>query len=310
LRHCRFHPLGEFGRGAADPSGLAVVGDKTAVALAGTGEVAVGPKSRGDWPRVPVGRRSTALAAFGSRLFVADTFGDTITVIDSDRVERIAEISLGPVPDLTPAQRGELLFFDARLSVEGWMSCHSCRSGGHTNGLRSDTLGDGSYGAPKRVPTLLGVGDTAPWAWNGTIARLEDQVRKSIRTTMYGPPPTEQQVTDLTAYLRTLPPPPRRPFTAAAVHRGESVFHARGCARCHAPPIYTTSRSYEVDLEDELGAKDFNPPSLRGVSHAATYFHDGRATSLEEVFIRYHHQVPADMARKDVEDLLAFLRTL
>ncbi len=310
LSHSRLHPLGTFGRGAADPAGLAVVGDKIVTALAGTGEVAFGPQLHGDWPRLPVGRRPTAVAHAGKRIFVVDTFGDTISVIDSNKIKKIVEISLGPRPELTPTQRGELLFFDARLSVEGWMSCHSCHSDGHTNGLRSDTLGDGSYGAPKRVPTLLGVGHTAPWAWNGSIVHLEDQVRQSIRTTMRGPRPTEQQVADLTAYLQTLPPPPHGVSSGEAVRRGETVFHARGCVRCHAPPTYTTSRTYEVDLEDEMGKKAFNPPSLRGVSHGVAFFHDGRAATLGEVFTRYRHQVPADMTRRELDDLLAFLRTL
>ena len=310
LSHSRLHPLGTFGRGAADPAGLTVIGDKIVAALAGTGEIAFGPELHGDWPRLHVGRRPTALVRSGNRIFVADTFGDTITVIDSDKIKEIAEISLGPTPELTPAQRGELLFFDARLSVEGWMSCHSCHSDGHTNGLRSDTLGDGSYGAPKRVPTLLGVSETAPWAWNGSMAHLEEQVRKSIRTTMRGPRPTEQQVADLTAYLRTLPPPPHGVSSGEAVRRGETVFQARGCIRCHAPPTYTTSRTYEVDLEDELGTKTFNPPSLRGVSHGVAFFHDGRAATLDEVLTRYRHQVPADMSRRERDDLLAFLHTL
>jgi YVTN family beta-propeller protein len=310
LSHSHLHPLGKFVRGAADPAGLAVTGDKIVTALAGTGEVAFGPDLQGDWPRLHVGRRPTAVAQTGNRIFVADTFGDTITVIDSDKIKKIAEISLGPTRELTPAQRGELLFFDARLSVEGWMSCHSCHSDGHTNGLRSDTLGDGSYGAPKRVPTLLGVGDTAPWAWNGSMAHLEEQVSKSIRTTMRGPRPTEQQVADLTAYLRTLPPPPQGVSSGEAVRRGEIVFQARGCVRCHAPPTYTTSRTYEIDLEDEMGKKTFNPPSLRGVSHGVAFLHDGRAATLDEVLTRYRHQVPADMAKQEVADLLAFLRSL
>ena len=310
LRHSHFHLLGEFRRGAADPSGLAVVAGKPIVALAGTGEVAIGSQPRGDWPRLRIGRRPTALARAGRRVFVTDTFDDTVTVIDSDKGEKVAAISLGPAPEAGPAERGEMLFFDARLSVEGWMSCHSCHSDGHTNGLRSDTLGDGSYGAPKRVPTLLGVGDTAPWAWNGRIARLEDQVRQSIQSTMHGSRPTPRQVADLTAYLRTLTPPPPRALAGDAARRGEIVFRTRGCARCHAPPTYTISRTFEVGLTDEAGTTAFNPPSLRGIGHGVAFFHDGRTTLLEEVFTRHRHQVPADMPRKEVDDLLAFLRTL
>lgn len=311
LRHSRLHPLGVFGRGAGDPSGLAIVVGKTVVALAGTDEVAFGPELRDDWPRLRVGHRPTALAAAGQRIFIANTFSDSITIIDGDKVEKIAEISLGPMPELAAAQRGEVLFFDARLSVEGWMSCHSCHSDGHTNGLRSDTLGDGSYGAPKRVSSLLGVGDTAPWAWNGSMARLEDQVRQSIQTTMRGARPTDRQIADLTSYLRALTPPPRRGTTDRdALRRGETAFRVRGCVHCHTPPTYTASRTYEVDLEDELGKKAFNPPSLRGVGHGIAFFHDGRAGTLEEVFKRYRHQVPMDMPSNEIHDLLAFLRSL
>ena len=52
------------------------------------------------------------------------------------------------------------------------MSCHSCHPDGHTNGLLNDNLGDGNFGAPKRVLSLLGVGQTGPWAWNGGVADL------------------------------------------------------------------------------------------------------------------------------------------
>jgi YVTN family beta-propeller protein len=311
LRHSRLYPLGEFRRGAADPAGLAVEGGRVIVTLAGTGEVAFGLELHGDWPRLAAGRRPTAIAAADGRAFVADTFGDAVHVFDIEKREKVTAISLGAMPPLRAVERGELLFFDGRLSVEGWMSCHSCHSDGHTNGLRSDTLGDGSYGAPKRVPTLRGVGDTGPWTWNGSRTRLEEQVRQSIRTTMHGRP-TEQQVADLTAYMRALAPLPARRGQSAdeAVRRGKAVFASRDCIRCHAPPAYTTPRTYEVGLEDEMGKSLFNPPSLRGIGHGVAFFHDGRASSLEEVLTRHHHQIPADMPRKELDDLLAFLKSL
>jgi YVTN family beta-propeller protein len=311
LRLSRLYALGQFLKGAADPAGVAVARDRVLVTLGGTGELALGPSSHGDWERLAVGRRPTAISVAADRAFVADTFGDSVIVVDLAERKKVAAISLGPTPELTAAERGEMLFFDARLSMEGWMSCQSCHTDGHTNGLRSDTLGDGSYGAPKRVPTLRGVGDTAPWAWNGSLARLEDQVVQSIRTTMRGSRPTEKQVADLVAFLRSLPPPPAsRGVPVEASRRGKVVFDSAGCARCHAPPTYTTPRTYEVGLEDELGKLAFNPPSLRGVGQGVAFFHDGRASSLEEVFTRHRHQIPADLARRDLDDLLAYLRTL
>jgi cytochrome c peroxidase len=65
-----------------------------------------------------------------------------------------------------------------------------------------------------------------------------------------------------------------------------------------------------VGLEDEVGKTAFNPPSLRGVGQGVAFFHHGRATRLDEVFTKHRHQVPAELSRRDVDDLLAFLRTL
>ena len=58
---------------------------------------------------------------------------------------------------------------------------------------------------------------------------------------MRGRPPTTEQVDDLTAYLRSLPPPGRSATEAddEAVGRGREIFRARKCAECHAPPEYT-----------------------------------------------------------------------
>jgi YVTN family beta-propeller protein len=314
VRGSRLQHLGDFIRGAADPASVVVAGERVLVALAGTGEVALGPGGfREDWPRLRVGRRPTALALGpdGRRAFVANTFGDSVSIIDLSDRKSVSEVVLGPQPTLGPAERGEMLFFDARLGKEGWMSCHSCHGDGHTNGLRSDTLGDGSYGAPKRVPSLLGAADTGPWAWDGSAATLKEQLRMSVRTTMNGPAPTEAQLADLEAYLRTLAPPPPMPGTEEeAVSRGRQVFEAQKCARCHAPPTYTTPKTYDVGLADEVGKTRFNPPSLRGAGHGTAFFHDGRAATLEEVFTRHGHQVPRDLPRKDLDDLLAFLRSL
>jgi YVTN family beta-propeller protein len=316
VRASRVQTLGEFLRGAADPSGVAVASGSVVVTLAGTGEVALGPGNPGaDWPRLRVGQRPTAVVLGGRHAFVANTFGDSVSVLDIASRKTVGEVSLGPAPAPGPAERGELLFFDARVSKEGWMSCHSCHPDGHSNGLRSDTLGDGSYGAPKRVPSLLGVADTPPWAWDGHIAALKEQLRQSVQTTMHGRGPSAEQLADLEGFLRTLrPPPPLRPAEAgeagASVRRGREVFEAQKCGRCHAPPTYTTPRTYDVGLSDEMGKLLFNPPSLRGVGHGAAFFHDGRAATLEEVFTRHRHQVAADLPRRDLDDLLTFLRSL
>jgi YVTN family beta-propeller protein len=318
LRASRVHYLGDAGNAAGDPARLAVSRDGAVVVpLAGVGEVALGRVGKYHWQRVPVGRRPTAVVVNpdGSRAYVANQFTDSVSVIDLWTRKVTATLSLGPQPDPSASDRGELLFYDARLAHDGWMSCHSCHTDGHTNGLLADTLGDDSFGAPKRVLSLLGVRDTAPYAWNGSMSDLESQVRKSILTTMHGPKPSEEQVADLTAYLRTLPPPPPRPHSAgsgqdAAVRRGREVFRSQACDRCHTPPEYTSKATYDVGLKDEVGNTHFNPPSLRGVSQGGRYFHDNRAATLAEVFTRYRHQLPDELSRQQLVDLLAFLGTL
>ena len=157
--------------------------------------------------------------------------------------------------------------------------------------------------------------DTAPYAWNGSMADLESQVRKSILTTMHGHKPSDQQVADLAAYLRTLSSPPPQPRLAGqasetAIQRGREVFRSQSCDRCHTPPEYTSKATYDVGVKDEVGNTRFNPPSLRGVSQGGPYFHDNRAATLEDVFTRHRHQLARELPRKELADLLAFLGTL
>jgi YVTN family beta-propeller protein len=318
LRDSRLHYLGDVGYAAGDPAGLAVAADgQVLVALAGVNEISFGREGDASWRRLAVGRRPTAVAASadGRRAYVANTFGDSVSVIDLAAGKVETEIPLGPQPELSASDRGELLFYNAKLTHDGWFSCHSCHSDGHTNGRLNDNLGDGSFGAPKRVLTLLGVGATEPWAWNGSQADLAAQVRKSILTTMRGKPPAEEQVQDLVAFLRTLEPPPSAArltgrLDEAAVQRGRQVFEARSCGTCHTPPAYTSRKTYDVGLTDEVGNRQFNPPSLRGVGQAGPYFHDGRASTLEEVFTRHRHQLSEDLPNQELADLLAFLRSL
>jgi YVTN family beta-propeller protein len=313
----RLFDLGDVGYAAGDPGAIAF--DRRGnliVALEGMDEVVIAAGVDQGPRRVVVGRRPTAVAVSpdGEFAYVADSLDDTISVVATATGQRPATIALGPRPELTAAERGERLFSSAKVSHDGWMSCQSCHTDGHTNGLSSDTLGDGSYGAPKRVPSLLGVAATGPWTWTGSMDRLEDQVRKSIATTMHGTKPAEGQVADLTAYLATLAPPSPRTWEKGtndeAVARGREVFRSNKCASCHDAPEYTTPRKYDVGLVDEVGNREFNPPSLRAISRRDAFFHDGRVRSLQEVFAREHHPRGLELSTREVADLVAFLGTL
>ncbi len=314
----RLFDLGDVGYAAGDPATVAF--DRRGnliVALAGVDEVAITASPDQGPRRTVVGRRPTALAPSpdASLVYVADTLADTISIVEIATGQRPATIALGPEREQTAAERGESLFYNAKLSHDGWMSCHSCHSDGHTNNLLSDTLGDGSYGAPKRVPSLLGVGCTGPWTWTGSIPRLEDQVKKSIVTTMQGHKPSDQQVSELTAFLKTLDPPPPTKSRASEldqslVTRGRTIFEQRQCARCHAAPEYTSTERFDVGLGDEVGNREFNPPSLRSAGSRDFFLHDGRARALEDVFRSEKHPRGLVLTPSEIEALVAFLKTL
>lgn len=316
LKGSTVDPVGDAWKAGADPGPLALLPDgRVVVALAGVGEIGILRGYDSGLLRIHVTVRPTSLALSpdGSRIYAADELEDVVNVIDAESATRTDQISLGRQPELSLADRGERLFHDGSLSHGGWMSCHSCHPDGHSNGLLNDNLGDGGFGAPKRVLSLLGVGRTGPWAWNGGVGDLETQIKKSIETTMRGKEASSDQVRALAAYLRTLQPPPAVDAGSgdpAAIARGKSVFESRRCSRCHAPPEYTSEGTFDVGLKDEFDFAQFNPPSLRGVGQRDRLFHDNRAASLEDVLKKFKHQVDAELPASELADLIAFLRSL
>ncbi len=317
--NAHMHPLGEAGSATGDPAGLTLTTKgAVVVSLGGVGEIAIGKEDDFSLYRIHVGKRPTAVVADRDArfLYVANTFDDEISIVDIDERKVVADISLGQQPELSLVQRGERLFYNANLSHDSWMSCHSCHTDGHTNGLLNDNFSDASFGAPKRILSLLGRKDTEPFAWAGTSSTLKAQIHKSLTQTMQGDePPTEEQLEALVAFVETLAPPPsidvmRGVQDRQAVGRGRELFGNLQCTNCHKPPVYTTPDTYDVGIDDKQGNREFNPPTLLGVGQRGPYFHDSRAASLEEVFLNHKHQLECDLSADELKDLLAFLRSL
>jgi YVTN family beta-propeller protein len=310
--------LGHPDSAAGDPQGILTTdSSRFIVAFGGVNQVAISDRGLNHFQRVDVGRRPLAmwLDTEHNELYVANHLDDGLSVIDLARTRVVATIALGPAGILSLADRGEQLFYDARLSSDGWYSCHSCHTDGHTNGRQSDTFGDGYRGAPKQVLSLLGGAETGPWAWNGKMPMLESQIRKSIETTMQGESPDVEQVQALAAFLMSLAPPPslraaRGETDAAVLERGRRVFHEAGCADCHRPPTYTSSEVYDVGLVDADGERRFNPPSLRGVGHRRRWLHDGQADDLRAVLRIHPYGEPRELDDDHWAELEEFLLSL
>ncbi|MFI4876146.1 MAG: hypothetical protein ACIALR_12435 [Blastopirellula sp. JB062] len=313
----RMHSIGEPGRGGGDPTAIAIAttGDY-AVSMGATDQVAIGEdRAYGIW-RTKVGRRPTDVifSADQQSVYVADSLDDTISIVDVKRRKRIGTISLGPLRERTPPELGEVLFYRG-LSMEGWMSCHSCHTDGHANGLANDNLSDDSYGAPKRVLSLLSQRDTAPYGWLGKNDSLQTQIHLSVTQTMQGEDVSQEQANHLAAFLETLTLPPaidelQQTRDDALVSAGQTLFAELSCVQCHAPPTYTTPDVYDVGIHDQKGNEAFNPPSLRGVGHRGPYFHDCRCETLEDVLAVQKHQLPRELTDEEQAALIAFLRSL
>jgi YVTN family beta-propeller protein len=314
LKQSQLDYLGGPEQGAGDPAGFVITPTGLiAVALSGTDEVAVDDGNHIYAKRIKTGSRPTAMAlnTSGSRAFVVNTLSDSVTIIDIEHRTALGTISLGATPELTAEDRGERLFHSASLSHDRWLSCASCHVDGHSNGLFNDNFTDESFGTAKRVLSLRGVGETAPYAWSGRFTTLAEQIQHSVKSTMQGDEISAEQTADLEAYLRTLPPAPAVGGTdASSRERGAKLFTQFDCNRCHTQPAFTSARVTDVKLKDEQGLSKFNPPSLRGVSQNGPYFHDGRATTLTEVFSKFQHQLETKLSDDEIADLVAYLNSL
>lgn len=353
MQGARFISVGYAGQGAGDPDSLFVDGEgRMIIALAGVGEVSIVEADGNGFRRVAVGRRPSALMPVSDgRFVVANELSHSLSLVDTtvspeeykksrsqksssangstpgryesgsygstylDSGIAVTHLKLGATPEPGPAERGERLFFDARLSHANWFSCHSCHTDGHSNGGLADTFGDDSTGAPKRVLSLLGVGETGPWGWNGKKASLLTQVHQSAASTMKGRGISRAAAEDIVAFLKTLRPPP--PFQAAhsaeekqVVIRGRALFETLSCTECHSGHTLTSPEIQDVGLVDERGLRKFSPPSLRGVAHRYRLLHDGQAADVEEVVGRLKHQLPRPLTRAEQQALIRYLKSL
>jgi cytochrome c peroxidase len=340
------------GEAVADPCAVAfnAKGDALAVAAAGTHELLLFKPAAISWSlgepgdfldsllavdeakfrRVPLGGRPLAVQFAerpegGSAAVVANYLLDAVQVVDVKSGKLTRTIALGgPDPKdksaLTLARQGEAIFYDARRSHHQWFSCHSCHPDGHTSSHPFDTLNDDSYGNPKLTPTLRGVAKTGPWTWHGWQKDLGAAVEKSLTETLFGPKPAADDVKAVVAFLETLehPPNPNRGPGGAlspAAERGQTLFRGKArCARCHQGENYTSTKNYDVKLEDDGSPYElWNPPSLRGLWERGPFLHDGRAETLEQLLRSAHS--PEKLGGKELtpderRDLIEFLKAL
>jgi hypothetical protein len=311
--------LGDVGNGFADPTGIVDLGSLQVVASGGANQLAI---VRGGvvGERLKTGKRPTHMVQVNDRRIltlnahdasITDVILEGVSADENPAFPRV-EGRTFKLDQRAAATPGEIAFYSGDLSHDAWLTCNSCHVDGHTAGVLADTFGDGGFGNPKLIPSLMGVAGTEPLGWLGNKTNLEQQIEATLQSTMHGAEGKGREVaTDLAEYLQSLDLPVRPDqVDADDVAAGESLFHELRCASCHSPPSYTSPQIQEVGVTDELGNKQFNPPSLRGLRLRRRLFHDGRFDSLNSLLEDGKHQLPRDLTDEERSRLIDFLRAL
>jgi len=288
--------------------------------------------------RVPVGANPRAVLALQhagrARVAVAEPLDDSIALLDADG-DLLARVAIGARIEDDAVRRGARIFHSAQFAFQQSFSCRSCHPDGHTDGLVYDFDIDGVGRNAVLNRSLRGIAGTGPFKWIGLNPTLAQQCGpRFAKVLTRADPMQDEQLADLTAYLHSLPAPrPDRQTgriedrDTGAVERGRRLFervarkdgtpiHSAGrCVTCHPPPLYTNRRRADVGTRgpsDSTGL--FDVPHLTGIARKAPYLHDGRACSLEEIWtlpdVGDRHGAVTDLDKKDLNDLVAFLKGL
>lgn len=287
--------------------------------------------------RLPVGRNPTdvVVSPDGRFAYIANRMDDTVSVVDTRRMQIASTIDLGGPKQISRQRSGERLFFNASHCYQGQMACATCHpheglSDGLAWSLETPRLGRDVV----ENRTLFSIDGTSPFKWNGKNPNLETQ--DGPRTAMYifrSQGFSSKEVNDLVTYIHSLrlPRNPRLPadgHRTDAQDRGRAIFFRDRtaddglippldrCYTCHAPLTHYTSR-VSVDVgtatpDDTIRA--FDVPQLEGVVTRPPYLHNGEALELEDIWTKFNpqdkHGITSDLNKAQLNDLIEFLKTL
>jgi mono/diheme cytochrome c family protein len=192
---------------------------------------------------------------------------------------------------------------------------------------RADVQGDGVFN-PYAIPDFGGLAGL-PYLQHNANWHHTDEATLAVRCeTLFITSNAERTriprvlTWALSLWIRSLEPPAPSAEPDGGSEAGAVVFDET-CARCHAPPLYTSDRRVAADVvgTDPAATDSFirgtglyRIPSLRGVSRTAPYLHDGSVPDLESMLDPGRkgggHAFGHELAADDRAALLAFLRTI
>jgi hypothetical protein len=183
----------------------------------------------------------------------------------------------------------------------------------------------------RHVAKEIYTGDDVVSYWNAYVAITQmhghgtftdDRIDVSVNNP---PDMVSSKLDALRAYQYSLTTPQALDYDPVAAARGRTVFNGVAkCQECHRGSTYTDINSGELHTADEVGQDEayalrsatkqyrttplrglWNPPQLDG-----PYFHDGSATTLEDVVDHYVAVFGLTLTAQQRLDLVEYLKSL
>ena len=278
--------------------------------------------------------KGLALSPNGKLLYVAEQLEDRIAVINTESLETIRTIDLGGPRRITVNRQGRRLFANAGHTFQNQFACYTCHPDMHEDGLVYNMAGKDMGRNLTNTESLRDIAETAPFKWNGKNQTVykQDGMRFSTvltRTERF----SYNDLDAITAYILTgIPYPPNLQYNPTgelteSQLRGKAVFERTNdnsgkeipennrCITCHPPPYYTNRKLADVGtLASSDDSIKFDTPHLNNIYASPPYLHDGRASTLEEIWTKYgttdkHGQVN-DISKNQLNDLVDYLKSL
>lgn len=286
--------------------------------------------------RIPTGAnpKGMALSSDGKILYVAEHLEDRIAVINTETLETEGTIHLGGSGRITVARHGRRLLNNAGGTFQAQYSCYTCHPDAHEDGLTYNMASKDMGRNMTNTQSLRNIGDTPPYKWNGKNQSVYKQDGMRFSTVLTRTEAFSYRDLDaLTAYIMAgIPNPPNLMHNpngelTEAQKRGKEIFErthdSKGfeipvinrCVTCHPAPYFTNKKMADVGT---LAATDdsilFDTPHLNNIFASPPYLHDGRASTLEEIWTLYgkteQHGAVNDLNKIQLNDLVEYLKSL
>jgi YVTN family beta-propeller protein len=286
--------------------------------------------------RIPTGPnpKGLVLSPDGKKLYVAEHLNDKIGIINTETYLTEEAIDLGGPGRVTVARQGKRMLNSAGNTYQTQFSCYTCHPDEHEDGLVYNMASIDMGRNLANTQSLRDIGDTPPFKWNGKNQTIYKQDGMRFSTVLTRTEPFSYENLDaLVAYIVTgIPYPPNLQYNPTGEltymqMMGKKIFERTHdnyskelppegrCITCHPPPYFTHLQMADVGT---LAATDdsmlFDTPHLNNIYASSPYLHDGRATTLEEIWTLYgkteQHGFVNDFTKMDLNYLVEYLKSL